>query len=151
MAGPMIPPEILHRKSLFSLLHKIDLDLAEQTRVRHCPFVGGRCIMPTIRESLGAVLLIWMRYLRFVIACVAAVKAAGDASFHHRFVFGSAEYIGHRFYLSSPHFAKGAIRTIPWSNSRVFVGYGVPPSIVGKNTFMHFFPKALPIGVWPGT
>jgi DNA replication protein DnaC len=30
----MIPPEILQRKSLFDLLHKIDFDLAESTRAK---------------------------------------------------------------------------------------------------------------------
>lgn len=38
----MIPPEVLHRQSLFSLLYKIDQDLAERARARRCPFCGGR-------------------------------------------------------------------------------------------------------------
>lgn len=37
----MIPPEVLNRKSLFSLLYRIDLDLAEQARARRCTFCGG--------------------------------------------------------------------------------------------------------------
>ena len=147
----MIPLEILNSKSLFSLLHKIDLELAEQTRVRRCPFAGGRCIMPTIRGSLGAALLILMRHLRFVIACAAAVKVAGAVSSRHRFDFGSAEFTGRLFYLSSPPFAKDAIRTIPWNSSRAFVGYGVRPSTVGSTTFENFFPRASLIGVWPDT
>ena len=151
MAGPMIPLEILNSKSLFSLLHKIDLELAEQTRARRCPFAGGRCIFPTIGESRGAALLILMRYLRFVIACAAAKKVAGAVSFRHRFDFGNAESTGRLFCLSSPPFAKDAIRTILWNNSRAFVGYGDQPSTVGSTTFKHFFPRALPIGVWPDT
>jgi hypothetical protein len=138
-------------KSLFSLLHKIDLELAEQTRARRCPFAGGRCIMRTIGESLGAALLILMRHLRFVIACAAALKVAGVVSSRHRFDFGNAGFTGRLSCLSSPPFAKDAIQTIPWSNSRAFVGYGVQPSTVGSTTFEHFFPRALPIGVWPGT
>lgn len=151
MAGPMIPLEILNRKSLFSLLHKIDLELAEKARVRLCPFAGVRCIMPTIGESLGAALLILMRFLRFVIVCAAAVKVAGVVSFLHRFGFGNAEFTGHLYCLSSRLFAKGAIRTIPWNSSRAFVGYGVQPSTVGNTTFEHSFPRASLIGVWPDT
>ena len=151
MAGPMIPPKILNRKSLFSLLHKIDLDLAEQTRVRRCPFAGGRCIMQTIRESLGAVLLIWMRHLRFVIACAAAVKRAGAVFSRLRSDSGSVEYTGRLFYSSSLPFDKDAIRTIPWNSSRAFAGYGVPPSTVGSTTFEPYFPRAFLIGVWPDT
>ena len=151
MAGPMIPLEILNRNSLFSLLHKIDLELAEQTRVGRCPFAGGRCIMPTMRGSLEAALLILMRHLRFVIACAAAVKVAGVVSSRHRFDFGSAGYIGRLFYSSSLPFAKDAIRSIPWNSSRAFVGYGGQPSTVGSTTFENFFPTASLIGAWPDT
>jgi hypothetical protein len=94
----MIPLEILNSKSLFSLLYKIDLQLAEQTRVRRCPFAGGRCDMRIMRESLGVALLIWMRHLRFVIACAAVVKAAGVVFFHHRSDFGNVGYTGRLFY-----------------------------------------------------
>ena len=76
----MIPPEILNSKSLFSLLHKIDLELAERTRAQRCPIAGDRCIMPTIRESLGAALLILMRSLRSVIACAAVEKVPAPCS-----------------------------------------------------------------------
>jgi hypothetical protein len=107
--------------------------------------------MPTILESLEAVLLIWMRFLRFVIACAAVKKVAVAVFSRHRFAFGSAGYTGHRFFLSSPHYAKGIIRTIPWNSSKAFVGCGVQPSIVGETIFVNCFPKALPTGVWPGT
>ena len=79
MAEPMIPPESLNHKSLFSLLHKMDFEIAEQTRIHGCPIAGGRCTTPIIYESLGAVLLTWMRHLKFVLACAAVVKAAGAA------------------------------------------------------------------------
>ena len=147
----MIPPDILNSKSLFSLLYQIDLELAEQTRAQRCPFAGGRCIMRTIRESLGAALLILMRYLRFVIACAAAVKVAGAVSYRHRFGFGTAGFTGRLSCLSSPPFAKDVIQTIPWSSSKAFVGYGVQPSTVGSTTSEHFFPRVLLIGVWPDT
>ena len=147
----MIPLKILNRKSLFSLLHKIDLDLAEQTRVRRCPFAGGRCIMRTISESLAAVLLTCMRHLRFVIACAVAVRAVDAVFCHHRCDSGSAGYTGRLFYSSSLPFDKDAIRSIPWNSSRAFVGYGVQPSTVGSTTFESFFPTAFLIGGWPDT
>ena len=147
----MIPPEILNRNSLFSLLHKIDFEIAEQTRIRCCPIVGGRCITPIIRESLGAVLLIWMRHLRFAIACAAVVKAADAECSRHRFGSGDAGYTWHRCFLSPPPFDKDEIRTAPWSNSKAFSVYGVPPSTVGNVIFKNYFPRALPTGVWPGT
>lgn len=34
-------PELLQKSSLFSLLHRIDTDLANQCRERGCPFCGG--------------------------------------------------------------------------------------------------------------
>ena len=57
----MISPEILQRKSLFVLLHQIDVDLAENVRSNRCPTVGVPCIMPHICVSLGEILLILMR------------------------------------------------------------------------------------------
>ena len=147
----MIPLEILNSKSLFSLLHKIDLQLAEQSRVRHCPFAGGRCITPTMRASLEVALLIWMRHLRFVIAFAAAVKGAGAVFSHHRSDSGSVGYTGRLFYSSSLPFDKDAIRTIPWNSSRAFAGYGVRPSTAGSTTFEPFFPRASLIDAWPDT
>jgi hypothetical protein len=79
MAGAMILPQVLQRKSLFDLLYKIDLDLAEQARARKCPFAGACCIAPTTCESLGVGPLTFARLLKFVLACVAAKKAAGAA------------------------------------------------------------------------
>ena len=41
MAGTMIPLNSLTQQSLFELLYKIDMDMAEQVRSRRCPFCGG--------------------------------------------------------------------------------------------------------------
>lgn len=147
----MIPPEILHRKLLFSLLFKIDQDLAEQTKSRRCPFAGGRCIMPTTHESLEAVPLVFQRLLRFGLAYVAAVKVAGVVSSLHRFGFGSAGFTGRPFCLLSRLFAKDEIRTLPLNESVPFSGYGVPPSTVGNNISESFFPRVSNTGVWPDT
>jgi len=57
----MISPEILQRKSLFILLHQIDVDLAECVRLKRCPTVGVPCITPHISVSLEEAPLILMR------------------------------------------------------------------------------------------
>jgi len=57
----MISPKILQSKSLFVLLHQIDVDLAENVRLKRCPTVGGLCITPHISVSLEEALLILMR------------------------------------------------------------------------------------------
>jgi len=92
----MIPLKVLTRKSLFSLLYKIDLDLAEQTRTRGCPFVGGRCTVRITSENLGVAPLILMRLLRLASACAVAGRVAGVGCCHHRCVSGAAGFTGHR-------------------------------------------------------
>lgn len=62
----MISPEILQRKSLFILLHQIDVDIAESVRVNRCPTAGVLCIMLHICVSLGEAPLILTRLTRFV-------------------------------------------------------------------------------------
>jgi len=62
----MISPEILQRKSLFILLHQIDVDLAENVRLKRCPSAGDLCITPPICVSLGEVPLILMRLTQSV-------------------------------------------------------------------------------------
>ncbi|MDF1581555.1 MAG: hypothetical protein P1P74_12395 [Desulfuromonadales bacterium] len=51
----MIDHTILQRKSLFALLHKIDVDLADRTRIKGCPSAGDRCIERLTGANLGVV------------------------------------------------------------------------------------------------
>jgi len=62
----MISPEIFQRKSLFILLHQIDVDIAESVRSSRCPTVGVLCITPHISVSLGEAPPILKRLMRFV-------------------------------------------------------------------------------------
>ena len=151
MAGPMIPPEILNRKSLFSLLYKIDQDLAEQTRVRGCPSAGGHCIAPITGESLGVGPLILRRLLKFALACAAAVRVAGAVCCRHRCVFGVAGFTGRLCYCWSVPFDREPARSSPWSGSRRFAGYGVQQSTDGNATSVIFLPRAAATGACPGT
>ena len=54
-ARAMIDQTILRRESLFALLHKIDVDLAERTRIKGCPSAGGHCIERLTGANLGVV------------------------------------------------------------------------------------------------
>lgn len=96
MAGAMILPEVIQRKSLFSLLYKIDEALCEQTRVRGCPFAGGHCTVPTTSESLEVGPLTFVRLLSFASACAAVQMDAGAGYCRHRCGFGAAGSTGHR-------------------------------------------------------
>lgn len=147
----MIPPEVLNRKSLFSLLYKIDQDLAELTRVRRCPFAGVRCIAPITDESLGVGPRIFKRLLRFASACVAAVPVAAAACCRLRFDFGIAGFTGPLCCYWSVPFARDKPRSSPWSASRRFAGYGVQPSSAGNATLEIFLPRASVIGACLGT
>jgi hypothetical protein len=61
----MISPDILQRKSLFILLHRIDIDLAEGVRSNRCPTAGVLCITPHTCVSLGEAPQILTRLFRF--------------------------------------------------------------------------------------
>lgn len=98
MAGAMILPQILHRKSLFHQLYQIDLTLSKQTQAKGCPIAGGRYIAPIISESHEAPPVILMRLMNFVLAFAAAVQAAVDVYCRHQYVFGNDECTGHRSY-----------------------------------------------------
>jgi hypothetical protein len=54
----MVPLDVLHRKSLFALLHTLDRDLAEATRTQGCPIAQARSTAARMCGSLGAALQI---------------------------------------------------------------------------------------------
>ena len=148
----MIPPEILNRKSLFSLLHKIDFEIAEQARARGCPIVGGplhyanyprkpRGGPPDLDEAFE---------IRYSLCC-------GREGCRRRVLPPSVRFLaapgilGRRSFLSPPPFGKDEIRTSPWNSSKAFSVYGVPPSTDGNIIFESSFPRALLTDVWPDT
>ena len=147
MAGAMIPPEVLNHKSLFSLLYKIDQDLAEQTRAQRCPSVGVRCIAPTTCESLEVGPRNWQRHLNFALVCAAGNRVAVVACCHLRFAFGAAGSTGRRCCCWSVPCAKGGTRFLLWNDSKGFAGYGDPPSIVGRSISGISSPRAPVTGV----
>ena len=146
----MIPLEVLNRKSLFSLLYKIDLDLAEQARAGHCPIAGVLCIARTTLENLAVAPLILKRLSKFALACAAAGRVAVVACCRPRCVFGAAVSIGRLCCCWSPPFAKAKSRPLPYNGSRRFAGCGDQPSTGGKAILEIFLPKAVVTGVCPG-
>jgi hypothetical protein len=151
MAGAMILPEVIQRKSLFSLLYEIDQDLCEQTRARGCPIAGVRCIAPTTSESLGVGPLIFARRMRFASACAVVHLVAGAGYCRHRFDSGSAGFTLRRWCCWSAPFGRDKIRTLPLSGSRGFAGYGAPRSNAGCGTLKSFSPTASTSGDCPVT
>jgi hypothetical protein len=146
----MIPPEVLTRKSLFSLLYKIDQDLTEQTRAKGCPIAGVRCTAPITSASLGAVPLIFTRLLRCASACAAAARAAGAGFYRHRFGSGGGEYTGRLSFCWSPPFDRAIIRPSRWSASRDCAVSGDRRSNDGNATSKIFSPTATLTGVCAG-
>lgn len=145
----MIPPEVLNRKSLFSLLYKIDLDLAEQTRARRCPFAGVRCTAPTTHGNLEVGPLNLRRRLKFDLASVVVGRVAVAVFYRHRCVFGAAVYTGRLCCCWLRHCARGKIRPLPSNDSRQFARYGGQPSTGGESTFEIFFPRVPVTGACP--
>ena len=124
MAGAMIPPEVLTRKSLFSLLYKIDQDLSGQARAKGCPIAGVRCTAPITSASLGAAPLIFTRLLKCASVFAAAGTAAGAGFYRHRSASGDGGYTGRLSSCWLPLFDRAIIRPSRWSVSRDCAVYG---------------------------
>lgn len=146
----MIPLEVLNRKSLFSLLYKIDLDLAEQARAGNCPIAGVLCIAPITLESLEVGPLILKRLLTFALACAAVGRVVAGGCCRLQCVFGAAVSIGRRCCCWSARCARGKTPPLLCSGSRRFAGCGDQLSTDGEATLEIFLPKAAVTGACPG-
>jgi hypothetical protein len=76
-AGVMLP-EIIQRQKLFSLLHQIDLDLAEGVRSLGCPTVRDHCTLPPMSANRVVVPLAYPKHSPFAIVFAAVAKVAAD-------------------------------------------------------------------------
>lgn len=147
----MIPPEILNRKSLFSLLYQIDQELAERTQAQGCPIAGVHYIAPITSESLEVGPRILKRPLRFASACAVAGPAADGVYSRHRFGFGVAGFIGHLYFYWSAPFVRDRTLLQPWNDSKGYAGCGGQRSNAGNAIFETYLPKASVIDVYPVT
>lgn len=82
-AGVMLP-EILQQQKFFSLLHKIDIDLAEGVQARGCPTVGDRCTEGPICASPVAAPLACPKHSLYALVFAVVVKGADDGPCRRR-------------------------------------------------------------------
>ncbi len=146
----MIPLEVLKCQSLFSLLYKIDKDLAEQSRSLGCPGVGDHCIMPITGVSLEGVLLNCKRLLKTVSVCAADVMAVANVFYRNLSDFGIARCIGHLSYFWLQPFVRKIVRRPPWKSSRGFATSGGPPLTGGGTIFLKYFLTANAVAAFWG-
>ena len=76
-AGAMLP-EIIQPQKLFSLLHDIDVDLAQGVRSLGCPTVRDHCTLPHTSANRVVVPLAYPNHSPFAIVFAAVAKVADD-------------------------------------------------------------------------
>ena len=87
-------PEILQRQKFFSLLHEIDIDLAEGVRSLGCPTVRDRCTLPPTSANRVVVPLAYPKHSPFAIVIAAVAKVADDGPCRHRCSSWAGVFIG---------------------------------------------------------
>jgi len=92
-AGVMLP-EIIQRQKLFSLLHNIDVDLAEGVRSLGCPTVRDRCTLPPTSANRVVVPLAYPKHSPFAIVFAAVAKVVDDGPFLRRCFSWAGVFIG---------------------------------------------------------
>ena len=92
-AGVMLP-EIIQRQKLFSLLHNIDVDLAEGVRSLGCPTVRDHCTLPPTSVSRVVVPLAYPKRSPFAIVFAVVAKVADDGPCRRRCFFWAGGFIG---------------------------------------------------------
>ena len=78
-------PEIIQRQKLFSLLHNIDVDLAEGVRSLGCPTVRDHCTLPPTSANRVVVPLAYLKHSPFAIVFAAVAKVASASDGRHNF------------------------------------------------------------------
>ena len=92
-AGVMLP-EIIQRQKLFSLLHNIDVDLAEGVRSLGCPTVRDHCTLPPTSANRVVVPLAYPKHSPFAIVFAAVAKVVDDGPFLRRCFSWAGVFIG---------------------------------------------------------
>ena len=92
-AGVMLP-EIIQRQKLFSLLHDIDIDLAEGVRSLGCPTVRDHCTKAPMCANLVVAPPTCPKHSPYAIVFAAAVKVADDGPCRHRCSSWAGVFIG---------------------------------------------------------
>ena len=92
-AGVMLP-EIIQRQKLFSLLHDLDVQLAEGVRSLGCPTVRDRCTLPPTSANRVVVPLAYPKHSPFAIVFAAVAKVVDDGPFLRRCFSWAGVFIG---------------------------------------------------------
>jgi hypothetical protein len=92
-AGAMLP-EIIQRQKLFSLLHDIDVDLAQGVRSLGCPTVRDHCTLPPTSANRVVVPLAYPKHSPFAIVFAAVAKVVDDGPFLRRCFSWAGVFIG---------------------------------------------------------
>lgn len=106
-------PEILQRQKLFSLLHKIDVDLAEGVQSRGCPIVGDHCIKGPTCANPAVVPPACLKHFPYAIVFAAVVKVADDEPFRPRCFSWAGAFIGAGLSWQLPPCTNNAARGTP--------------------------------------
>ena len=87
-------PEILKRQKLFSLLHDIDVELAEGVRSLGCPTVRDHCTLPLTSANRVVVPLAYPKHSPFAIVFAVVVRGADDGLCRRRCFSWAGVFIG---------------------------------------------------------
>jgi hypothetical protein len=87
-------PEIIQRQKFFSLLHNIDVDLAEGVRSLGCPTVRDRCTEAPMCANRVAVPPTYPKHIPSAIVFAAVAMVADDGPCRHRCSFWAGVFIG---------------------------------------------------------
>ena len=87
-------PEILKRQKLFSLLHDIDVELAEGVRSLGCPTVRDHCTLPPTTANRVVVPLAYPKHSPFALVFAVVVRGADDGLCRHRCSSWAGVFIG---------------------------------------------------------
>lgn len=122
--------EIVQRESLFCLLHRLDEELAQESRQRRCPFCGGPLHQSNYaRKPRGEMSPLPEAYL------VRLSNCCGRPGCRRRVLPGSVKFLGRKIYWGSIHLVAMALRQQRpggWSAHQVMLHLGIPAKTLSR-------------------
>jgi len=122
--------EIVHRESLFCLLHRLDEELAQESRQRRCPFCGGPLHQANYpRKPRGEMASLPEVYLLRLSNC------CGRPGCRRRVLPGSVKFLGRKIYWGAIHLVAMALRQQRpggWSAHQVMLHLGIPAKTLSR-------------------
>ena len=122
--------EILQRASLFCLLHRLDEELALESRQHGCPYCGGPLHQANYqRKPRGEREPLPDEYLKRLSNC------CGRPGCRRRVLPGSVKFLGRKIYWGCIHLVAMALRQHRpggWSAHRVMLMLGIPAKTLSR-------------------